>query len=175
MKTALSPDQFAELFDSFEHSAFRLELQAEYSVTFERDLFDKFLAGNPEPPTQEVFRAWYAKVADQVAAGITLERVRLVDEPPTGYQRWTRYMDRWNLEAGEKIHYLARSRAEEVGVTDAFAGRDFWLFDDQRLVTMTFDDEHRCVATELSTTETDLQRARSWRDLAIRTARGESE
>ena len=175
MRTALTDDQWTEQFKIYERSAFRLELQPAYDVGLERDLFDKFVAGNPEPPTQEGFRAWYAKVAEQAKRGITLTRVRLVDEPPTDYQRWTRYMDRWNREAGERIHYLNRSVAAAVGLTEAFGGRDFWLFDDQRLALMKFDDQHQCVQRELSTNEVDLHQARSWRDLAITTARGDNE
>lgn len=174
MKIALTDEQWTEQFKTYKRSAFRLELQPAYDVGFERDLFDKFLAGCPEPPTQEGFRAWYAMVAEQVADGIALTRVRLVDDPPTDYQRWTRYMDRWNIEAGEVIHYLSRAAAP-TGLVEAFDGRDFWLFDDQRLVLMTFDAAHRCVLRELSTDDADLQQARSWRDLAITAARGVDE
>lgn len=50
MKTALSDDQFRQELGSYERSAFRLELQRAYAVGNERDLFDAFLAGRPEPP-----------------------------------------------------------------------------------------------------------------------------
>lgn len=175
MKTALTDAQYQELFDSYERSVFRLEQQPAYDVDFERDLFEKFVAGHPEPPDQfEEFRAWYTTIAAQTAAGISFERVRLVDDPPTAYQRWTRYMDGWNIRAGETIHYLSRKRARRAKLTEAFEGRDFWLFDDERLVIMTFDVDHRCTSKDISTDDTDLQHARMWRDLAITTARGEN-
>lgn len=173
MRIALTDDEYFDQLATYEQSVFRLEQQPAYAVDFERDLFDKFVAGTPEPPTQEEFRAWYAKIRAETSAGITFERVRLFDDPPTDYQRWTRYMDRWNIEAGEVIDYLRRDHATRAGITEAFAGRDFWLLDDARLMLMSFDDEHRRSITELSTEENDVHRARSWRDLAIRTARKE--
>lgn len=174
MRKALTDDEYADEFARYSHSAFRLELRAAYAVGFERDLFDKFRAGIPEPPDQfEEFRAWYDTIREKVAAGVTFSRVRIFDTPPTDYQRWTRYMDRWNTEAGEVIHYLAREDAARARITRAFGGRDFWLFDDRRVVIMSFDTENRCIKKELSTSKSDLQRARSWRDLAITTARGD--
>jgi hypothetical protein len=174
MKTALTDDQFTQELSGYERSAFRLELQPAYTVGNERDLFDTFLAGRPElPTTREEFRAYYRQINKKTAAGIRVERVRLVDSPPTDYQRWTRYMDRWNIQAGEIIHYLDRGKAQRVGLTDAFTGRDWWLLDDSRLIRMTFDDKGRRTDTDLTTDDNELQQARSWRDLAIRTARGE--
>lgn len=175
MKTALSDDQFRKELASHQRSAFRLELQPAYTVDYERDLFDSFLAGHPEPPTnRERFRAWYDQIAQQVAAGITTERVRVYDDPPTDYQRWTGYMDRWNIEAGETIHYLRRDTARQAGITDAFGGRDWWLLDNQRLLLMAYDDQGRRIDTELVTDDSEVEQARSWRDLAITTARGET-
>jgi hypothetical protein len=174
MRTALTDEQFLDQLGRYERSAFRLELQRVYTVGYERDLFDRFLAGNPEPPTTYGrFRAWYDEVAQRTASGVITERVRLFDEPPTDYQRWTRYMDRWNLEAGEVIHYLARARALEAGLLEAFEGRDWWLLDGHRLMLMTYDNDGRRTHTELSTDDNTVQEARWWRDLAIRTAQGD--
>lgn len=174
MKTALPDDRFQRELAEFAISAFRLELQPAYAVGNERDLFDSFLAGRPEPPThREEFRAYYRRIGEKTKAGITVERVRLVDDPPTPYQQWTRYMDRWNIEAGETIHYLPRRAAADAGVTKGFAGRDWWLLDNRRLILMTYEDGRR-THTELTTETSELQQARSLRDLAIRTTRGES-
>lgn len=175
MKTALSNDQFQEQFTGLRRSAFRLEQQPSYHVGAERALFDKFVAGILEPPTEAGFQDWYTQVRRHVDAGITYTRVRIYDEPVTDYQRWTRYMDRWNVEAGEVIHYLDRSRARAAGLTKAFNGADYWLFDDARVAVIKFDSAGRPTQTELITDEGEVMNARSWRDLAITTARKETE
>jgi hypothetical protein len=43
--------------------------------------------------------------------------VRVVETPPTDYQRWMRWMDRWNRAAGEDIKYLSRANARKAGGT----------------------------------------------------------
>jgi hypothetical protein len=174
MSIALNDAAFARELTSYGKSAFRLELQPAYAIGNERDLYKTFLSGSPEPPTsREEFRAYYRQIKQKTAAGVVIERVRLVDDPPTDYQRWTRYMDAWNTGAGEAIHYLQRQTAARVGLTRAFAGRDWWLLDDSRLVLMSFDGSGRRTRTDLTVSSRDVQRARLWRDLAITTARGE--
>lgn len=174
MHATFTDEQFQTELSDFTSSAFRLELQRAYTVGDEQELFDGFLAGQPQPPdTRDDFRAYYDSIRRKTEAGITVERVRLVDSPPTDYQRWTRYMDRWNIEAGEVIHYLQRKAAKKAKVTKAFGGRDWWLLDDQRLILMTFKKGRR-TNLEITTDKNELQQARSWRDLAITTARGEN-
>jgi len=175
MRTALTDGQFAQELSSYRKSAFRLELQPVYTVGSERELFETFRAGRPESPvTREGFRAYYRQVREKTDAGIRTERVRLADDPPTEYQRWIRYMDRWNIEAGEIIHYLPRATAQRVGLTGAFDGCDWWLLEDSRLIQLTFDNQGRLTSIDLTTDDTDLRQARAWRDLAIRTAREEA-
>jgi hypothetical protein len=172
MSAALTIDQFRHELAAFERTAFRLELQPSYAVDFERDQFEQFLAGHPEPPpTSEAFRAWFEQIKQQVSEGKRVERVRIVDDPPTDYQQWTRYVDRWNIAAGEAIHYLRRSRAHQVQLLPAAGEDDWWLFDEKRLVTMVFDKEGRRIHSELITEEKRVQQARQWQHLAVRSAR----
>ncbi len=174
MTTVVVDSQANAELSRFARSAFRLELQPSYDGSGERDLFDSFLAGTPEPPdSRDDFRAYYDDIRRKTASGVTVERVRLVDTPPTDYQRWTRYMDRWNIDAGETIHYLSRTEAARCGLTTAYGGRDWWLLDDQRLYLMTFTEGRR-TQVELITKKNELKKARSWRDLAITAAQGEN-
>ncbi len=173
MRITLVGDQFGQLLATFKRSAFRLELQPKYEVTYERDTLTKFLAGNPEPPTEvEALRGWFMQIKQQVADGKTIERVRVFDEPPTPYQQWEAWMERWNAEAGEIIHTISRSQATTAGLLPAAGQQDFWLFDDYLLMTMAYNDVGRRIHTELTDEEPAVQQARSWRDLAVRTARG---
>lgn len=172
MSAALSNEQFWEQLATFTTSAFRLELQPFYVVDYERDLYESYLSGNPKPATDSaVLRAWLDKIRQQISDGKTVERVRVFDEPMTNYQRWTRYMDRWNREAGETIHYLLRARAHSVGLLPDAGPGDWWLLDDERLVTMGYDAEGRRARSELITEDIRVRQARTWRDLAVSAAR----
>lgn len=170
MYTALTDAQWSAEIGNFKTSAFRMELQPAYSVDSERQPFEAFLAGNPQPPDRDL-RSWYAKVAKAVAAGKTIQRVRIYDDPPTDYQRWTRWMVRWNLEAGEIIDTLPRARAYDVGLLPDAGPGDWWLFDDQRLVTFNYDATGRLTGKTITTKEDLVQKAREWRHLAVRAAR----
>jgi hypothetical protein len=165
---ALSDDEFAEQIRSFEHTAFRLELQRAYVVRAESEMLARFLAGDLTPPTDtEATREWFGHVAAQIAAGKRVERVRVHETPPTPYQRWERWLGRWNTEAGESIRYMTRQRAHEVGLLPAAGDEDWWLLDSRRLVVMRFDDEGRRLETDLVTEPARVVRACGWRDLAI--------
>lgn len=176
MRKVLVGDEFGQQLASIKTSAFRLETQPVYAVTYERDTVAKFIAGNPEPPTMvPALRVWFDQIRQQVRRGLTVERVRVFDEPPTDYQRWETYIERWNLAAGETIYTIPRSRAHQVGLLHAAGDQDFWLLDDTRVMTFSFDETGRRIHTELTDEENPVQQARQLRDLAVRTARGDKE
>jgi Family of unknown function (DUF6879) len=168
MGSALSNAEFGALLRAFEHTAFRLELQPVYLEPSEHDTVARFLAGEPEPPTEvEGLRAWFGQVADLTKQGKRIDRVRVHEDPPTDYQRWERWIGRWNTEAGETIRYITRHRAHEVGLLPAAGTRDWWLLDSSRLVVMTFDEEGHRIQNELITDPTIVVQACAWRDLAV--------
>ena len=166
--------EFWEVLETFKHSAWRFEQQPAYFIGYEHEQFDAFLAGNPQPPTENKdLGDWMTQVKRQTSEGKSIGRVRIVDEPITDYQRWMRWMDRWNREAGEVIDYLSRRRAREVGLIPAAGAEDWWLLDDTKLVLMFFDEKFFRSRVELLVDEPEVVRARKFRDLAIRAAREE--
>lgn len=167
--------EYWEELTAFRRSAWRFEQQPAYYVGYEREQFDKFLAGRPDPADEnDDLRDWFAQVRRQTTEGKTVGRVRIIDEPPTDYQRWMLWMDRWNREAGETIQYLSRAAARREGILPAAGDTDWWLFDDSRLVLMHFDDEYRRVKAELLVDEPEVQQALLWRALAIAAANREA-
>jgi hypothetical protein len=173
MGTPLTAADFAEAFRTFTSTAFRLELQAAYSEPIERETLAKFLAGEPEPPTEvPAFQAWLEQVKGMASEGRRIERVRVHEDPPTDYQRWERWVGNWNVEAGEVIHYLTRRQAEVAGLLPVLGTEDWWLFDSSRLIVMRFDDQHRRISDELFVDAEHLERARAWRDLAVLASTG---
>jgi Family of unknown function (DUF6879) len=169
MTRVLIEDEFGELLRSIERDAFRLEIQRQYAEPAEAATVARFQAGDPEPPTAvPSLKAWFDQVAAQSAAGKRIERVRVHEEPPTSYQQWERWIGRWNIEAGEIIHYMTRAEAIQAGLLPAAGDRDWWLLDNRRLVRMSFDDQGHRVRTELVEDPAAVAQAGAWRDLALR-------
>ncbi|WP_433730923.1 DUF6879 family protein [Actinoplanes sp. CA-051413] len=172
MRLVLVGDQFSQMLATFSRSAFRFEQQPVYTVAYEREIFERYKAGHRDPsPEVPVLAGWLDQIRRQVAQGKTIERVRIFDEPPTLYQQWEAHASQWNEEAGEVMHYLTRSQAYEVGLLPAAGDNDWWLFDDTLLMEMSYDEQGRRIHTELTDEEASVQQARSWRDLAVHTAR----
>lgn len=164
----LGDNEVIEAILDFEHTAFRLELQAAYAEPEEDALFAAFLRGEAESPIVITeLREWYARVADHISKGRRVERVRVQEDPPTDYQRFERWLDRWNISAGEVMRYMTVRRAHDVDLLPAAAGADWWLLDSSRLIVMRFDSTGRRVRNEIVTDPTEVIKACKWRDLAV--------
>jgi hypothetical protein len=164
----LSETEFWENLHDFRHSAFRLELQPDYREPGETDLADLWLAGERvQPESDPGLTEWFRRVREHVAAGRTVSRVRVHEDPPTDYQRWERWLGQWNAAAGEAIRYLTRAQAHEIGLLPAAGDEDWWLYDDTRLLVMRFASGRR-VQNEIITDRAIVRRACEWRDLAVR-------
>lgn len=166
----LTHTEFGEVLQSFEHTAFRLELQRSYAEPEEDDLFAAYLRGEPGDPLDvPELRLWLTAIASHVDQGKRVERVRVHEDPPTDYQRFERWLDRWNRQAGEIMRYLTRQRAYEIGLLPAAGNTDWWLLDSSRLIVMRFDDmaEGHRIENELITDPEVVIKACKWRDLAV--------
>jgi hypothetical protein len=173
MRRAITGDEFGEALLSFRRRAFRLELQDAYDEPAEREWFTRWLAGTADLPSQiPAFAGYYEWVAATAAEGRRIERVRIHSDPPTDYQRWEQWVSRWNVAAGESIHYLTRRQATAAGLLPGVGQDDWWLLDKSTLIIMRFDDQHRRVSNELVTDADDIDRALRWWDLAVRIATG---
>lgn len=166
--TVVLDAEFLDVLHDFEHTAFRLELQRSYAEPEEDNLYAAFLRGDaPAPTTVPELAEWYDRIASHVATGKRIERVRVQEDPPTDYQRFERWLDRWNVEAGEVMQYLTRARAYEIGLLPAAGTTDWWLLDSARLLVMRFDENGRRTRNELITDAASVVQACMWRDLAV--------
>jgi hypothetical protein len=153
--------EFWDQLACYEHTALRWEAQRWYEIGAEDENLSHFLAGTPRDPMADEFLApWMLQVAAQTRAGKRIGRLRVIEEPPTDYQRWELWLDRWNTEAGEEIEYLPRSYAERR-LRDhlPFGDTDWWLFDNARVMIMHFDGRGRRIKVELSEERADVQAA----------------
>lgn len=175
MRRTLTGDEFQEQLRDYRRTALRCELQPRYWVASERDAFASYLAGKPIEPTEaDGSSRWLVQVARQSAEGRRMERVRIHRDPPTDYQKWVRWTGQWNVRAGERIDYLTEQAAAGAGLLVGVAQRDWWLFDDERLMVMTHNEEGRRIHTELITDDAELDRACSWWNTAVRVTRGQA-
>lgn len=165
MADRLAGADFAELFRTFEHTAFRLETRPVYTAPVEAEPFAQFLAGGPVD--LDWFQPWLETVRAVTEQDKRMERVRIIDDPLTDYQRFEMSMSQHNVAAGETIHYLHRAVASSVGLpTDS----DWWLFDSLRLARMDFDTDGHFLGTTIVTDPAAVLRHNGLRDLAVHSA-----
>lgn len=165
MRRPLPDDEFEERLSTIRRSAWRWEQQPAYFIGDEQPLLDAFLAGHPEPPQRAAsMREWAAMIRRNTDAGLRYARVRVVEEPPTDYQRWMMWITPWCAAAGEQIDYL--SRPQLAGLPPApFGSADWWLLDDAAVATQPFDATGRRLPGELVDDPEAVAAARLWRHL----------
>lgn len=158
----MNVDELTRLFDTFEHSAFRLEQLQTYLVPQEADEFEAFKAGKPLPLATPATSPWLAKIASDTAAGKRWYRVRIVDHPLTDYTRHELRAYQSNAGAGEQINIVDRDTRPDL---DRLR-EDFWLLDDRLVIRMRYDDEgHFLGADKADPSTLDLYRRN--RDLVL--------
>ncbi len=129
--------------DGFHHTAWRLEVRRTYDVDYSSARFRQFLRG--EDPGVTGLEEWMDLMRHLVGEGKRVERVRLIDEPPTDYQRFMLHTATHNIAAGEDIRYLARSAAERLSLPML----DVWLFDSREIGVFRYDGD-RSLGMELA-------------------------
>lgn len=165
--TVLTDAEFGELLRS-SSTACRLEAQPQYAVTEERDALERFAAGSPLPPSEYGWwQEWLDMIHDLTRQGKRVERVRVLSEPASLYQRWECWGDKWHLDAGEHISYLPRSRALEIDLPL----QDWWLLDLARIVVMRFDAGGELTGRKMVTEPQAVAQHREWWRIAVRNAR----
>jgi hypothetical protein len=127
----------------FRASAFRLECRQHYDNPAEREWFARYLHTGEVPVFTPDNDAWCKLVAQARAAGKAVQRVHLVQEPPSDYVRFELACQRASLDAGEDIRVIAFRDAEARPLGNHGHRGDFWLFDDETVVELDYDQEGR--------------------------------
>lgn len=117
--------------------AFHLELRDAYNVEAEDDAFGRWLRSEPDDYAWHA--DWLSFVRRVTAAGVQVQRVRLVSVPHSDYIRWGLDVSPLNIEAGEDIRYLPRNLVEGIELPE----QDYWLLDDDVLVLSVFSADGR--------------------------------
>lgn len=149
-----TPD-LGTLFSSFERSAFRLECLPSYDVTedAEAEAYRLWLEREEYP---HIGRDWLKTVTAAKARGARMQRVRVVQEPLSEYQR---FQFSWGYVANEQA-------GEEIRILDhrppGMLHEDYWLFDDVTAVVLEYDEEGRFLRPVVAE---DCEPYRACRDL----------
>jgi len=137
----LSAEEFNELFRGFSRSARRLESRSHTHIDAEQPRFRAFLAGELPATCEWEPTPWTDMVGRQTGAGRTFQRVRVMSQPLSEYNRYLLYRTPYNLGAGEDIRYLERDRANAMGLPD----HDFWVFDSSLICFLRFTADGRLI------------------------------
>jgi len=150
----MTPEEFDACFDEFHASAERLEMRPFYTVPSEQPRIQAFRDGLPRPVRSVRTDPWLRRIAVTTAAGKLWSRVRVIDDPPTEYQRYQipGYVE--SQAAGDEILIVRRGRV--TGLPE----RDFWLFDyhtDQAFVLfLDYDADGHFLGAQRSASTEDL-------------------
>lgn len=118
--TLLDTPQFQALFDTAQHSVFRLEGRQTYAVAADDAELTAFRTGAPRPERSVRTSPWLARIAVSTATrGVAWSRVRVVEYPLTEYTEYELVTYVESQAAGEQILI-----AEQPAPCD-----DFWLLD----------------------------------------------
>lgn len=138
---------FADAFDKFQKSAFRLERLQTYDVEEERELFRKFLKEGAAKSCPPEFEDGCKQIARATAQGRLFQRVRRISFPLNDYTRFEMLNGyRFCIEAGERVRILEGPDAISNLVGTLGEIKDFWLFDDNLCFELEYDEQGQFVA-----------------------------
>ncbi|GAA2061638.1 hypothetical protein GCM10009801_04110 [Streptomyces albiaxialis] len=154
-------DEFRNLFRTFEHSTWRLETRRRYASDEETDTYRRFTeTGDAKWELDD--RAYARMIRSQTDQGKRVERVRIVDEPPTTGQLYLLDNAKENATFGEDIRNLSRAAADRLQLP----AEDFWLFDGRLVALLRFDDDDQLLDVELITEPAEVVRYSMIREAA---------
>ncbi len=150
-----------DLFDTFEHEAFRLETLDDYSKSGNVDAYRAFLAG--EQQSVDYNARWVEELRSHTSKGKRVYRVHILSRPLTDYLRFELgWGYRKNMSGGEEFFILDTtdrpSPLENVP--------DFWFFDSESVAVMSYDGTGKFLGSEILPPERVAEFTR-YRDVAL--------
>ncbi len=152
---AISEAEFDGLLRTFERSSDHLEMRDAYGTEIELPYMAKWAAG--EHDDLSWLEDWCTTLRSHVAQRKVVRRARVVGEPLSDYQRWSRGIAGPMVDAGEDIRWTPRALVSTI----AFPGNDFYLFDDRLVVFLLYSGSGLNVGMEASTDPADIALCRS--------------
>jgi hypothetical protein len=153
---------------SFTRSAWRLETLPQYNPRTDAS-FRHFVETGEVLPLKDrpAKQEWMGLVAEAVAQGKRLGRVRIIGQPLADGERWELAVFDENAQAGEDVRIADRTAHPELAELD----RDFWLLDDETdqpvVQLMTYDPDGQYVSREVTSDPAVIAHCSAQRDLAL--------
>ncbi|MFG3254598.1 DUF6879 family protein [Streptomyces sp. NPDC048172] len=152
--------EFGDLFRTFEHSTWRLETRRRYASDEATESYRQFVESGAAAWDPD--RRYPRLIRSQTEQGKRVERVRIVDEPPTVGQLYLLDNAKHNSTFGEDIRNLSREEADRLRLP----AEDFWLFDGRLVALLRFDDDDQLLDVELITEPAEVVRYSMVREAA---------
>ncbi|WP_405615901.1 hypothetical protein OG292_21770 [Streptomyces sp. NBC_01511] len=157
----ISLEEFGRLFETFEHSAWRLETRRGYASDREDETYREFVeTGTVQWDLDD---EWCTNMRHQTSQGKSVGRVRIVDSPPTSGQLFLLDNARRNAATGEDMRNLWRADADRLRLP----AEDFWIFDSRMIALLHFDDADNLLTVETITDPVEVNRYAQTRDAAL--------
>jgi hypothetical protein len=160
-------EEFDQLFDTFQHTAFHLETHQTYAVSEEDERLRAFREGLPRPERSVRTTPWLRRVAVSTAHGKRWSRVHIIEHPLTEYLRYQLVGYVESQAAGEEIRLADRGRHPEL----AELGPDSWLFDADTAgafgASLHFDSEGHLLGIDEVTDPPAVRELERQRDVAL--------
>ncbi|MFE2633536.1 DUF6879 family protein [Streptomyces scopuliridis] len=160
----ISLEEFGRLFETFEHSAWRLETRRGYASDREDETYREFMeTGTVQWDLDD---EWCTNMRRQTSEGKRVGRVRIVDNPPTTGQLYLLDNARRNAATGEDMRNLWRADADRLRLP----AEDFWIFDSRMIALLHFDNADKLLSVETITDPVEVNRYAQTRDAALHRA-----
>lgn len=156
----LAPEQFARLFENFQHSAWHLEMRTRYASDEATETYAQFVRG--EALTLDFTTSWGSTIRAKIGGGAAVGRVRILDDPPTEGQLYLLAYSERNIALGEEVRNMWRADAERANLPD----EDFWIFDSHIVALCIFDGDDNLTGAELITEPARVNQYNRLRDIA---------
>lgn len=153
-------DELKAALSNFRRSAWGWECQGIYEEPAE--LFEQWRGGVID---EDAMRGWLALSHKVTNSGRTVGRVWVLSDPPTQYERWQLDVAGYYRAAGEHIQLISEADALAFDLPDC----DFWVFDDELVAVLMFED-HVIVGADLITDPARVRQYLAHRRVATREA-----
>lgn len=153
-------DELKAEFDRMEREAFRLQQYQSYAGVKGPE-WEAWQAGKPLPVITPENHPWLKKVAGYIAAGRRVYDVHIVEWPLAEYMKYALALIPIEMSDGSEFFMVDRENHSDL----ATLTEDFWMFDEQRVAVMCYDEQERFVEAAEPTEPIEVYIAR--RDLLM--------
>lgn len=155
-------DLYAE-FDRMEREAFRLQQHQSYAGVKGPE-WEAWQVGKPLPEITPESHPFLKKIAGYTAAGLRVYDVHIVEWPLAEYTRYAFAVIPMTAWDGSEVFLVDRDVHPDL----ATLTEDFWMFDEQRVAVMHYNEQERFIGTAEPSEPIETYVTR--RDLAMRYA-----